>query len=73
MEGDADGSRGDIAGGIGVFRQLARRPEVGAWWARAQGVCPYLVGAAMFGVAVWVLHRRCAAIISPICTPSWSI
>lgn len=56
MERDADGSRGDAAGGIGVFRQLARHPEVGAWRAWAQRVMPYVVGAAMFGIAVWVLH-----------------
>jgi uncharacterized membrane protein YbhN (UPF0104 family) len=56
VERDADGSRGDAPGGIGVFRDLARNPNLGAMRARAQRVLPFLVGAAMFGVAVWVLH-----------------
>ncbi len=56
MERDADRSRGDASGGIGVFRDLARHPEVGAFRAKAQRVVPFVVGAAMFGVAVWVLH-----------------
>ena len=56
MERDADGSRGDASGGIGVFRELARHPELSTWRASAQRVLPYVVGAAMFGIAVWVLH-----------------
>lgn len=56
MQRDADGSRGDAQGGIGVFRELARRPELTVWRAWAQRVVPYVVGAAMFGIAVWVLH-----------------
>jgi uncharacterized membrane protein YbhN (UPF0104 family) len=56
VERDADGSRGDAAGGIGVFRELARHPELSAWRAWAQRVVPYVVGGAMFAIAVWVLH-----------------
>ena len=56
MERDADGSRGDASGGIGVFRELARDPELSTWRASAQRILPYVVGAAMFGIAVWVLH-----------------
>ena len=56
MERDADDSRGGTSGAIALFRELARHPEVGALRARLQRIAPYLVGAVMFGVAVWVLH-----------------
>jgi uncharacterized membrane protein YbhN (UPF0104 family) len=60
LERDADRGRGDAAGGLGVFRELARHPDVGALRARAQRILPFLVGAAMFGIAVWVLHGALA-------------
>ena len=56
LERDADDSRGGASGTLGLFRELARHPEVGALRARLQRIAPYLVGAIMFGVAVWVLH-----------------
>ncbi|MFO1049474.1 MAG: lysylphosphatidylglycerol synthase domain-containing protein [Geminicoccaceae bacterium] len=54
MHRDAD--CGGAPAGIGVFASLARRQDVSAWRARVQRVAPYLVGGAMFAVAVWVLR-----------------
>lgn len=34
-----------------------RQEEMASWRARARRLMPYLVGAVMFAVAVWVLHR----------------
>ena len=56
MQREADDGRGDAPPAIGVFRDLARHPESGVWRDRAQLALPYLIGAAMFGIAVWVLH-----------------
>ncbi|MGD9507119.1 MAG: hypothetical protein AB7I59_16980 [Geminicoccaceae bacterium] len=54
MQRDAD--RGGAPAGIGVFASLARRQDLSAWRAVAQRLAPYVVGAAMFGIAVWVLR-----------------
>ena len=54
MQGDAN--RGGAPGGIRAFAPLARSPELTAWRARAQRIGPYLVGGAMFAIAVWVLR-----------------
>lgn len=51
-----DADCGGAPVGIGVFASLARRQEMSAWRARVQRFAPYLVGGAMFGVAVWVLR-----------------
>src|SRR5262245_57334318 len=54
VQGDAN--RGGAPGGIRAFAPLARSPELTVWRARAQRIGPYLVGAAMFAIAVWVLR-----------------
>jgi uncharacterized membrane protein YbhN (UPF0104 family) len=54
VQGDAN--RGGAPGGIRAFAPLARSPELTAWRARAQRIGPYLVGGAMFAIAVWVLR-----------------
>lgn len=54
MQRDAD--HGGAPAGIGVFASLARRQDLSAWRALAQRLAPYIVGAAMFGIAVWVLR-----------------
>jgi uncharacterized membrane protein YbhN (UPF0104 family) len=51
-----DADRGGAPAAIGVFASLARREDVSAWRATAQRLVPYVVGAAMFGIAVWVLR-----------------
>lgn len=56
MDGDADTDRRGALAGIGSLKRLHRHPEVKAWQARARAVLPYLVGAAMFALAIWVLR-----------------
>ena len=65
---DGDANRGGAFGGIRAFAPLARSPELTAWRARAQRIGPYLVGGAMFAMAIWVLRARCAATTSTTCT-----
>jgi uncharacterized membrane protein YbhN (UPF0104 family) len=56
VDGDADPGRRGAFAGIGLLQRLYGQPELKAWRARARAVFPYLVGAAMFAVAIWVLR-----------------